>query len=246
MKICVAQTRSKKGDIQSNIENHLKFIDIAVFHGVNTIIFPELSLTNYEPTLAKEFAVDIADGRLNEFQRIANSKQITIGVGIPTRQGTQACISTIFFQPDSLRQLYSKKYLHPDEEEFFISGNSTPKLSKSQKDIAFAICYELSISNHAKDAFKRGAEIYIASVAKTTHGVEKATERLSELAKKYSMTVLMSNCVGEFDNCVSGGKSSVWNNKGDLLGQLDQGHEGSLIFDTVSSELLTKTFDSPL
>jgi len=58
MKICVAQTRPVKGDIQSNIENHKKFIDLAVSGGADTIIFPELSLTGYEPELAKELATN--------------------------------------------------------------------------------------------------------------------------------------------------------------------------------------------
>ncbi len=53
MKICVAQTRPVKGDIQGNIENHIKLIDLAVLNGADTIIFPELSITGYEPELAK-------------------------------------------------------------------------------------------------------------------------------------------------------------------------------------------------
>jgi predicted amidohydrolase len=45
MKICVAQTRAIKGDIQSNIDNHKKLIDLAISNGANIVIFPELSLT---------------------------------------------------------------------------------------------------------------------------------------------------------------------------------------------------------
>ena len=49
MKICVAQTRPIKGDIQSNIDHHKRLIDLAVSNGADTVIFPELSLTGYEP-----------------------------------------------------------------------------------------------------------------------------------------------------------------------------------------------------
>ena len=60
MKICVAQTRPVKGNIQANIENHKKIISFALSHEADTIIFPELSLTGYEPGLSKELAIDPA------------------------------------------------------------------------------------------------------------------------------------------------------------------------------------------
>ncbi len=54
MKICVAQARPVKGDIPSNIDNHKKLIDLAILNGADTIIFPELSITGFEPELSKE------------------------------------------------------------------------------------------------------------------------------------------------------------------------------------------------
>ena len=56
MKIAVAQARPVKGDIQANISNHLKLIEQASLEGADAVFFPELSLTGYEPTLAKELA----------------------------------------------------------------------------------------------------------------------------------------------------------------------------------------------
>lgn len=133
MKICVAQTRPIKGNIQSNIDNHKKFIDLAVFNKADTVIFPELSITGYEPELSKELATNQDDSRFDDFQRIADPKQITIGVGVPTKKNTGICISMILFQPHQARQTYSKKYLHSDEEELFISGQSfTGLIGKKQ------------------------------------------------------------------------------------------------------------------
>ena len=45
MKICVAQTKPVKGDVQKNIENHKKLINLAIADEANMIIFPELSIT---------------------------------------------------------------------------------------------------------------------------------------------------------------------------------------------------------
>jgi len=59
--------RPLKGDIQSNIKNHKILIDLAVYNGADTIIFPELSLTGYEPELAKKLATTPDDSRFDDF-----------------------------------------------------------------------------------------------------------------------------------------------------------------------------------
>ena len=74
MKLCVAQIRPVKGDIPANIERHKKFISMAVSNSADIIIFPELSLTGYEPTLAQELAADKNDNRFNDFQNISDKE----------------------------------------------------------------------------------------------------------------------------------------------------------------------------
>ena len=241
MKICVAQTRPVKGDIQSNIDNHKKLIDLAVANEADIVIFPELSLTGYEPKLSKELATDQDDSRFDDFQKISDTRQITIGVGIPTKNRAGICISMALFQPHQARQTYSKKYLHPDEEAFFVSGQNFTVLRVDQTNIALAICYEISVPNHAEQAFKDGAEIYIASVVKFVNGSDKALKRLAGIAQKYSTTVFMANCVGQCDGDECAGKTSIWNNKGSLVGQLDDTNEGILIFDPHTQEFIAKT-----
>lgn len=241
MKICVAQTNPSKGDIPSNIVNHKKIIDLAVFQESDLIIFPELSITGYEPELAKELATNQADTRFDDFQTIANAKQITIGVGSPTKNHTGICISMILFHPHQARQTYSKKYLHSDEEAFFISGQNDTAFIANKTNMALAICYELSVPEHSENAFKSGAEFYIASVAKSVNQVDQAIERLSDIANKYSMTVLMSNSVGQSDGFQCGGRSSIWNNQGLLVEQLDDTNEGIIIIDTKTQEVIKIT-----
>lgn len=241
MRICVAQTRPVTGDISTNIDKHKKLIDLAAANGADLVVFPELSLTGYEPKLAEELATDENDSRFDDFQKIADSRQITIGVGVPTKDDTGNCISMLLFQPHKAKRTYSKKYLHPDEEEFFISGQSFTSLKVNETSIALAICYELSVPEHAENAFKSGAAIYIASVAKLVHGIDRAIDRLSDIAHSYSMTVLMSNCVGQADGYECAGKTSIWNSKGLLVGQLNDTDEGILIIDSDTQELIERT-----
>ncbi len=241
MKICAAQTRPIIGDIQRNIEHHKNFIALAGSYGADTVIFPELSLTGYEPTLAKALATHQDDKRFDDFQTISNTEQITIGVGVPTKTKTGICISLVLFQPHQARQTYSKQYLHPDEDEFFVNGHGFPSVSVNRTNLALAICYELSVLEHAERAVKSGADMYIASVAKFADGVARAINRLADIARVYSMPVFMANCIGHADRNECAGKTSIWNEKGVLIGQLNDTHEGILIDDTDTQELIEKT-----
>ena len=232
MKICVAQTKPVTGDIAANIEYHKTFISLAAANGGDVIIFPELSLTGYEHSLAKQLATHATDNRFDTFQQLSDTKQITIGIGVPIKSAGGIHISMVLFQPNKPRQVNSKKYLHADEEPFFVSGNNISGLTINDTPIALAICYEIAVPQHAESASKSGAQVYIASVAKTVKGVEKARTGLSDIANKYGMTVLLSNCIGMCEDGECGGRSAAWNNKGILLGELNDTEEGILILDT--------------
>lgn len=86
MKICIAQTKSDIGNIKTNIENHLRCIERAVSEKTDLIVFPELSLTSYEPELAKELAIDQNDSKLSVFQEFSDTNRIAIGVRLPTNR----------------------------------------------------------------------------------------------------------------------------------------------------------------
>jgi predicted amidohydrolase len=241
MKICAAQTKPFKGDIAKNIQNHKKLIEIAISNKAGIIIFPELSLTGYEPELAEELSISqIEDSILNDFQIISDKSKIIIGVGMPTKNEKGICISMIVFQPNKKRQIYSKQYLHPGEEKYFVSGQNILPIEQKNKKIAFAICYETSIFEHSETAHKNGADIYIASVLNSVKGVDKDIKRISEIAKQYAMISLMSNLTGKSGEYDCAGKSSIWNKQGVLMGQLNGKDEGIIIIDTENQEIIKK------
>ncbi|MCL6219222.1 carbon-nitrogen hydrolase family protein [Zunongwangia pacifica] len=236
MKICITQTKPIKGDIDKNIEKHLHFIKLAVENKADVIVFPELSLTGYEPELAEKLATDIDDQRLDVFQKISDDNEILIGVGLPTKTGNGTCISMFIFQPNTSRKVYSKKYLHPGEEKFFVPGENLLPFKYKNKTIGIAICYETSIPEHSKTIYDHGADVYIASVLNSIDSVNKDIYRISAIAKKYKMISCMSNFVGTSGGSHCAGKSSIWNKDGMLLEQLDTLNEGIAIIDINKQE----------
>ncbi len=229
MKICLAQTQPTAGNIEANIADHLNWVNQAVHQNAELIIFSELSLTGYEPELAKDLAIHLGDTRLDPFQEISDAKGIIICAGAPTKANNGICISLIIFQPNKERSLYSKQYLHEDEDPYFVPGPPRDGIIEADKKVALAICYEITIPDHCKTANQNGAEVYIASVAKTVNGVARNNPRLSEIAEQYKIPVLMCNCVGAFDGNIGGGQSGSWDERGNPLENLNSQSAGYLI-----------------
>jgi predicted amidohydrolase len=241
MKICIAQIKPIKGNITANTEVHIKLIELALTLNADAIFFPELSLTGYEPELAKKLATDQNDNRLDIFQETSNKNNIIIGLGLPTVKESKIQISMIIFIPNKPRETYSKQQLHSDECPYFENGDGQVIIKCNGKNIAPAICYESLLPEHFEKAFKLGANVYLASVAKPANGVEKALEYYPKVAKQYAIPVLMANCIGFCDNFLSVGQSAAWTKEGELVGQLDDKNEGVLLFDTKTESVIIKT-----
>jgi predicted amidohydrolase len=237
MKIALAQIEAVKGDIEKNIETHLKWIKQAIVHNADMVVFPELSLTGYEPDLADRLASNQDDTRLDEMQRLSDSNNITIGVGMPTRNEQDVFVSMIIFQPNKERITYSKQYLYPPEKAIFTAGSNPLILKFGTEVISPAICYEISVKAHCEYACQNNATIYLASVLSSINGIEDELKKLSAIAMNKKLVTFMANYVGESGGYQCAGKTSVWNENGELIGQLGDKNEGMLIFDTNSKEL---------
>ena len=147
-------------------------------------------------------------------------------------------ISTLLFRPGTTPILYSKQYLHIDEESFFHRGDDPDSTVYHDPKVALAICYELSVPEHCKRAFDSGAAVYVASAAKTQRGFDEASLRLAKIAETYSSIVMMSNCVGLLDGEECVGQSSAWGRNGTLLGQLDAVSDGVIVVDYQTEEFV--------
>ena len=193
--------------------------------------------------MAGELATTANDARLDDLQALSDGQGVTIGAGLPLVNEPRPTISIVIFRPNQPRQVYSKQYIHADEEPFFVNGRNDSLSLPSPPNIALAICYEISVADHAEAAALNGAQVYIASVAKFRSGIKKSLERMAEIAREYSMMVMMANCVGVADGQACAGRTAVWNNRGQLLGQLNDTDEGIIVFDTESQEVFGRYYD---
>lgn len=217
-----------------NVAGHLKFVELAAGNGADLTFFPELSLTGYEPRLAKALATDENDPRLDGIQRISDRKSIVIGAGLPLRGEGGVRIGMVWFAPNKPMRTYAKQELHEDEFPFFIPGNEQLILEIGDHKLVPAICYESLQPKHAQAAANLGGDIYLASVAKPTRAMARAVLHYPAIAREHSMSVIMANCVGPSDNFVSVGQSAAWSARGELLAQMDSESEGIVMLDTAA------------
>jgi predicted amidohydrolase len=236
MKVALAQTRPVPGDIPANIEDHLRYVRKAVELHADAVVFPELSLTGYEPSLAAQSSVVLEDVRFQSLREMSVTNSILIAVGVPTRDESGIRISMLMFKPNDTLGFVSKMYLHPDELPYFVPGSSCLSAETGPDGLAVAICYELSIPEHTARVMRADVECYVASVAKSKLGVDQAMRRLADIASEYSKPTMMVNSVGPADNFECDGRSAVWNNQGKLVVQLPANREGMIVVDTESPD----------
>lgn len=237
MKICIAQIQSIIGDVHTNIKKHMRFTEQAIDLGADLIIFPELSITGYEPSIAQELASTIQNPIFDPFQEVADQNHITIGVGMPLKTTDGIQISQFIFQPEKSRSSYSKQLLHPDELPYFVPGNQQRYLEIDRTKIALGICYETLQRESILNAKKNESDLYIASVAKSQSGVEKAHLHFPQMAKTFILPILMSNSIGPSDDFIGAGQSAIWNKNGELMQQLNTENEGLLTYDTAANSV---------
>lgn len=234
--IAAAQSKSERGNVSKNIESHCRLVETAHQNGVQLIIFPELSITGYEPDLAEELAFTPIDNRLTPLKELAKSKNMIIIAGAPVKLDTDLHIGSFILFPDYSSLIYTKHFLHPGEEKYFSPGNLNPVLKFNNETFSLAICADILHPLHAENAFKAGSTFYIAGVFITPTGYRTDTELLKGYAVKYSMTVLMSNYGGDSGGYQSEGRSAAFSDKGNIIAEFDGLGEGLVIIEKENNE----------
>jgi predicted amidohydrolase len=68
----------------------------------------------------------------------------------------------------------------------------------------------------------------------------KAYQHYPEIARHFSMPIVMANSIGYCDNFESVGGSAAWSKEGLLLGKLNGQQEGILLVDTLTNAVIKK------
>ncbi|MDW7690710.1 carbon-nitrogen hydrolase family protein [Flammeovirgaceae bacterium SG7u.111] len=230
MILASAQICSAQGEIQANLQTHYRLINEAARKGAQLITFPEMSLTGYERKNAQTLAFQKDDARLEGLQKLSSEHGIIIIAGAPIKLENELFIGSFILSPNQPISIYTKQFLHEGEDEFFSSSFSfNPQLKLEEEQLSLAICADIDHAVHANAACEAGSSIYLPSIFFTTNGIGEGHKLLQGYSQKHQLAVLMSNYCGEAWGYEAGGRSAFWNEKGELLGELDSQEEGLLV-----------------
>jgi predicted amidohydrolase len=230
MILAAAQTKPERGDINANLLDHYRLVELAVEKGVDLIAFPEMSITGYERENADQLAFSANDSRLDHLKKLAVENKITIIAGAPIKIDSDLFIGQFVISPDDSVSIYTKQFLHPGEEAYYKSSfDYNPIIEIENERISFAICADIDNPSHPEKACTNKSTIYIASIFFSPNGIPQAHQSLQNYATKHNMNVLMSNFGGDSWGSPSGGRSAFWNNNGELIAQMEDSNSGLLI-----------------
>lgn len=228
--IAAAQVVSVRGDIEGNIATHAAAMAAAAEQGVSVLVFPELSLTGYEPDLAAELAITAADRRLEPLLALARQHHIETVVGAPLQNGTaKPALGAILITARGITRSYHKIHLGGSEPVFFAPGDMPLAFTILGHTVGIAICADSSQPAHPQAYAELGANIYAAGVFLTAEWYETDAPRLADYAVRYRMLTVMANHAASVGTYVSVGKSAVWTPDGALLVQADDAESALLI-----------------
>ncbi|MCF5544164.1 carbon-nitrogen hydrolase family protein [Pseudomonas salomonii] len=217
--LAAAQTTSIAGDVPTNLQQHLAFMQAAAEQGVQLLVFPELSLTGYEPALAAQLAITPEDVLLAPLREMAQELRMTAVVGMPIRLSpeTGVFVAALVLGADGSLAVYTKQHLHPGEEVAFVAGQGGAALEWADDRIALAVCADFSHASHPRLAAESGATVYAAGVLISEGGYATDSALLQGYAAEHRMLVLMANHGGPSGDYTCAGRSAIWAADGRLL-----------------------------
>ena len=231
MKIAAAQISSVLGNLEKNIEHHLKYCDEAIKNKTDMIVFPELSLTGYSlKDINFTIAVNIAKTKLLDKLK-EKSKKISIICGLAEEDENFAIYNSGILISDgeikfSHRKIYPPTYGLFEELRYFSRGNECRAHNTKFGKIGLLVCEDLWHLSLPYTVAMDGAQIITGIASSPTRlsvntdkfkNYEINSEHHRTYARILSTYFVFSNRVGFEDGINFWGGSEIVDPFGNVL-----------------------------
>lgn len=212
--LAVAQPLCRGGDLTANARAHA-----AVVRGARArvVVFPELSLTGYEPGAE---AVDIGDPALTPLVGACARSGAVALAGAPVRgRGGGLSNALLAVDADGVRVAYRKMWLGEAEVGWFTAGDRPGVLEVDRWRLGLAICKDTGVDAHATATAALGIDAYLAGVLETERDGGVPEQRARRIAHDHDVAVAIASFAGSTGGGYTdaAGRSGIWSAQGLVL-----------------------------
>lgn len=238
MKIGIAQINTHVGNIKSNRDKILAYIETARRdRDIDLIVFPELALTGYPPEdllLRPGLARQVSEAM--EYL-VTRSNGTGIIIGYPDRQPEGLYNACDYINDGNTVHTYRKQHLPNygvfDEARYFIPGTGPGVIDIQGLPVVLSVCEDIWSDTYAEQLHNVNAAMIININASPYH-FGKLDERRELLKRRVGETgkaIIYVNMVGGQDELVFDGGSMVMDSGGNIVLQAPQYEEGLYCLD---------------
>jgi len=243
-KIALAQTDATRGDVDANLQAHLKWIKSARAEAVDLLVFPELSLTGYLlQDMVSEVALCMDDEVFTTLAAAAGDMALVVGAVEESAEHAQY-ISGYLIEGGAIRHVHRKVYLAAygvfDEARYVGSGQRVRAVDCAVGRIGMIICEDAWHPSLVSLSLLDGANLLVVQVASPVRDLTRGElpynariwmDTLRTYARLYGTTILFCNRVGSEDGLVFWGQSCVLGPDGEFIAKAPLYDEHLLVTD---------------
>ncbi|MFG3345200.1 carbon-nitrogen hydrolase family protein [Streptomyces sp. NPDC048018] len=235
MIVAATQFTPVAGDIAANVRSIAATVRAAGAEGARLVVFAELALTGYEPSLVHRspgLVLTEDDPRLEPVREACRAAGAAAVVNGPVRTpGGRPGITTLVVGPDgTLLTRYDKQHLYGIEAEVFAPGTADGRFTLDGLRFALATCYDNRFPELAERAAADSCGAYLASSVLSADNDSFATV-YPVRARDFGLYVVLGNVLGRNEDGVGGGLAGAWGPDGTRLADAGPDRPGYVLVD---------------
>ncbi len=218
-----AQFAAVAGNVTANAAAHERLIDEAGGHGVEVLVFPDLSLPGYASSVLNQApercVVDPGGPSMKPVRAACRRIRIVAVVGGGLRNARGLGLSALVVdRQGQVCATYDKQHLDGAELGWFVPGTSACMIEVDGWRLALGICYDASFPEHGRALALEGADAYLVSGAfPLGESDRRRSIYFPARALENTFYVAFANFVGAHDGLDYCGRSAVHGPDGRVL-----------------------------
>lgn len=225
LRVAAVQCLARPGDLAAAVADHVRWIGAAADSGASVVLFPELSLTGYEPD-----AIDLHDIRmstddavLQPLSVVCQQRKVHAFVGAPTAGAALPQIGVLHVDTrGSVRVAYAKQHLGVGEIGIFSAGTTGAVVGVNGWKLALSVCRDAGVAEHRTRAAAAGADAYLVGALHVIGTEQRLEEQMSAVART-GMWAVLAQYSGGTGGGPACGQSGIWRPDGTPVVRLGTG-----------------------